>query len=144
MTLVLQRIEDILPVDVNDLALLAQQEGFCHVARLVAEWNDGFRFDRLGEMLMAGCQGDMLVAIGGVTIDPAHQDALRMRRFYVHPDYRRQGIGRILAKTLLDHALSFHRPLFVHAGTAVAPVFWESLGFSKHEQDGHTHQFKRV
>lgn len=90
---------------------------------------------------MAAWQNDILAALGGVTIDPVHEEALRMRRFYVHPDHRRQGIGRVLAEALLNHALTFQRPLFVHAGTAVAPAFWEAMGFRKHEQDGHTHQF---
>jgi GNAT superfamily N-acetyltransferase len=141
MALLLQRIEGVLPVEVSDLAVSAQQEGFSHVARLVTQWNEGFRFARSGEILMGVWHDGILAAIGGVTIDPAHAEALRMRRFYVRPDFRRQGIGRLLAQDLLHHALSSHRPVFVHAGTAVAPMFWEALGFSKHEQDGHTHQF---
>lgn len=90
---------------------------------------------------MTTWQHRSLAAVGGVTIDPVRSDGLRMRRFYVQPEYRRQGIGRFLARALMDHALSFDRPLFVHAGTAVAPVFWEALGFRKHDEDGHTHRF---
>ncbi|MCM2290792.1 GNAT family N-acetyltransferase [Allorhizobium sp. BGMRC 0089] len=139
--LVMRPVADALPQEVRTLAVTAKEEGFSHIERLVREWDDGFRYGRRGEVLLAGWQADHLAAIGGVTHDPVLSDALRMRRFYVHRDYRRQGVGRTLARSLLDHALSFHRPLFVHAGTADAASFWEAMGFSRHEQDGHTHHF---
>ena len=48
----------------------------------------------------------VLAAIGGITIDPIVPDALRMRRFYVRPAFRRTGIRGEIAQALLKSARS--------------------------------------
>jgi GNAT superfamily N-acetyltransferase len=81
-----------------------------------------------------------LAGIGGLTIESVVPGALRMRRFYVRPRWRRGGIGRNLAMALLDHALRSGRPITVNASRESIP-FWEALGFKPDARDGHTHLF---
>ena len=87
---------------------------------------------------MAGWRGAALAGFGGLTRDPAWPDALRMRRFYVRPAFRRCGLARMLAAALLAGAGG--RVVTVNAGTPDAPAFWEAVGFVQDERDGHTHR----
>jgi GNAT superfamily N-acetyltransferase len=61
-----------------------------------------------------------------------------MRGFYVRAVFRRHGVGRRLAETLIASV-----PPCVHlvanAGTQPAARFWEALGFMPDQRDGHTH-----
>jgi GNAT superfamily N-acetyltransferase len=43
--------------------------------------------------------------MGGITVDPIVPEALRMRRFYVRPAFRRTGIGREIGLALLEGPL---------------------------------------
>jgi GNAT superfamily N-acetyltransferase len=73
------------------------------------------RFDRPGEALLTAYSAGVLAAIGGITIDPIVPDALRMRRFYVRPAFRRTGIGREIALALLEGALQRVRVVTLNA-----------------------------
>ena len=73
----------------------------------------------------------------GLTIEPVVPGALRMRRFYVRPQFRRCGVGRKLVAALLAGADS-RWPITVNANPA-SIAFWESLGFKPDLRDGHTH-----
>jgi GNAT superfamily N-acetyltransferase len=95
------------------------------------------RFDRPGEALLAAYSEGVLAAIGGITIDPIVPDALRMRRFYVRPAFRRTGIGSEIAQALLERARSV--PLVTLNAAVKSVPFWESLGFVPQARDGHTH-----
>lgn len=118
----------------------AWREGHRFLERLASEWEAGLaRFDRPGEALLTAHLAGLLAGIGGLTLDPAVPGALRMRRFYVHPAFRRQRIGRRLAVALLDRPGTAGRSVTVNAGTVLAPVFWEALGFVAAPCDGYTH-----
>ena len=135
----LQRVIEELPADLAALREEARVEGYRFVERLATDWGSGtIRFDRQGESLLAARLHCVLAGIGGLTIDPVVPDALRMRRFYVRPAYRRSGIGRELATALLEWARSFSRLVTVNAAPA-STLFWESLGFTRDARDGHTH-----
>lgn len=129
-----------LPAGFPALRAEARREGFRFLDRLASEWEAGTaRFDRSGEVLLAASMGDVLAGVGGLTLDPVVPDALRMRRFYVHPAFRRYGVGRRLAVALLERPGTAGRRVTVNAGTAGAPAFWEALGFVPGRCDGHTH-----
>ncbi len=116
--------------DLSALAAAAAQEGHTILARLTAEWRSGAqRFDGVGEALLAATADGRIVAIGGITREPSDPALLRMRRFYVHPDFRGRGYGAALARQLIGAPASRGRPVTVHAGIASAAPFWESLGF---------------
>ena len=102
--------------------------------RLATEWEAReIRFARDGEALFAAYFGDRLVGIGGITWDPVIPGALRMRRFYVAKAFRRRGIARQLALSLLGRKEITGRSIIVNAGVGSAP-FWELLGFTLDRQ----------
>jgi GNAT superfamily N-acetyltransferase len=135
----LQRVIEELPAGFDALREEARAEGYLFVERLATDWMSGTtRFDREGEALLAARVNGVLAGIGGLTIEPVVRHALRMRRFYVRPAYRRSGIGRMLATALLERAQRTSRLVTVNAGPGSA-AFWESLGFAPDARDGHTH-----
>jgi len=131
-------IDDTLPEGFETLRAAALAEGHRHVERLAKDWEAGTtRFDREGEALLAVRSGGVLAGIGGLTVDPVVPCALRMRRFYVHPSFRRGGVGRQLATALLMRAGN-GRPITVNAA-AGSTAFWLALDFVPDMRDGHTH-----
>jgi GNAT superfamily N-acetyltransferase len=99
------------------------------------------RFDHDGEALLAAHVTGVLAGIGGPTIEPVLRGALRMRRLYARPLFRRAGIGPCLATALLERARITGLLVTVHAAPA-SVSFWESLGFAPHMRDGHTHLYR--
>jgi GNAT superfamily N-acetyltransferase len=135
----LERIVTELPAGFDALRAEAQREGYRHLDRLAEEWNaNRLRFDQDGEALLAAWVDADLAGIGGLTIDPVLPDALRMRRFYVAKSFRRTGIGRAIAKSLLAQLRASNRLVTVNAAAGSGP-FWESLGFVADRRDSHTH-----
>ena len=129
-----------LPVGLPILRAEARREGYRFLERLASEWEAGVvRFDRPREALLAAHMAGVLAGTGGLTLDPVAPSALRMRRFYVHPAFRRHGIGRGLAMALLQRPGTAGWNVTVNAGTAEASMFWEALGFVAERRDGHTH-----
>ena len=132
-----------LPAGFGDLRDEARREGYTHMDRLAAEWGSGTnRFDAAGEALMAARVGGELAGVGGITRDPIDAAALRMRRFYVRPRYRGQGIGRGLAAALLAQAGGAGSRIVLNAATETAVRFWEALGFVPDRCDGHSHSLR--
>jgi GNAT superfamily N-acetyltransferase len=138
----LEPVFDELPPSIKTLRVEAAGEDYRFLERLVAEWiSHETRFDREGESLLAAYVEGEFVGIGGITVDPALMGVLRMRRFYIRPLWRRHGIGRKLALSLLGRVERVNRMVTVNAGTAEAPAFWEALGFTPDRRNGHTHVF---
>jgi GNAT superfamily N-acetyltransferase len=138
----LEPVLDALPVGFDALRAEALAEGFRQVERLASDWETGrARFDRDGEALLAAHLNGVLVGIGGLTMEPVVPGALRMRRFYVRPAFRRIGVGCRLVSALLAGAAG-DRSITVNAAPA-SIAFWESLGFDPDPCDGHTHILNR-
>ncbi len=138
----IEKIDGALPAGFDALREEARGEGFRHLERLAGEWISGTtRFERDGEALLAASSNGMLAGIGGLTIDPVVPGALRMRRFYIRPNFRRRGVGRRLVAALLADTGS-RRPVTVNANPA-SVAFWESIGFRPDRRDGHTHRLDR-
>ena len=134
----LEAVVEDLPVGFDTLRREARAEGYRFIERLAAEWQSRTtRFDREGEALLAARVNGVLAGIGGLTLDPVITGAVRMRRFYVRPAFRRGGIGRELATALLARVPA-SRLITVNAAPASVP-FWDSLGFTPDLRDGHTH-----
>ena len=129
-----------LPDDFSTLRSDAVSEGYRFIERLVDEWNAGsVIFDKPGEALLIARCDNAIAGVGGVTVDPSDQAALRMRRFYVRPKFRRHGVARELAGVLIADALRTGRRLNVNAGTETAAVFWQTMGFRLSPSSHHTH-----
>ena len=136
----LERVVGELPIGFETLRAEALAEGYRNLDRLAADWVSGaIRFNRPGEALLVAYVGDELAGVGGLTVDPAVTEALRMRRFYVREQFRRCGMGRRLAGALLERAIAGDRPVTVNAA-AGSGAFWEALGFVPDERAGHTHK----
>ena len=133
-----------LPASFGLLWAEARAEGHRFMERLALDWHAGaMRFDHPGEVLLAGHIGGALACMGGLTREPGLPDALRMRRFYVRPGFRRRGAGRQLAAALLGRAAQASRRVTVNAGTADAAAFWEAVGFAPDRRGGWTHAFSQ-
>jgi GNAT superfamily N-acetyltransferase len=136
----LDRVTEALPEGFAALQAEASGEGFRMLDRLARDWEAGAdRYARDGEALLAARVDGALAGIGGLTHDPVLMDALRMRRFYVGPRFRRLGVARRLADALLALPRSHRTLITVNAGTPDAPAFWEALGFVRDSGGSHTH-----
>ncbi|EJC81595.1 acetyltransferase [Rhizobium leguminosarum bv. trifolii WSM2297] len=139
MSVDIRVICDRLPWEIADLESEARQEGHLHIARLIDEWSAGdVRFERDGERLLGAYVGEALAGIGGMTVEPGLSGALRMRRFYIRPEMRGHGIGRLLALALLNHGRDFCSVVTVHPGNPGAARFWKALGFQPCAPDSDT------
>lgn len=128
-----------LPTDFDALRAEAHAEGYRFVERLAKDWEAGAtRFDHDGEALLGAHVDGVLAGIGGLTLDPVVLGALRMRRFYVRPSFRRHGIGRKLVEALLKYPRRDGQVVVVNAARG-SSAFWEALGFVPDPREGHTH-----
>jgi hypothetical protein len=68
-------------------------QGLRFLERLLAEWENGSRFDQRGERFAGGFTDDVLAAVGGLSRDPYvdARDVGRLRHLYVLNAYRRRG-----------------------------------------------------
>lgn len=136
---------DLLPDGLGPLAERARAEGIGIVARVVERWRDGTEvYGRPGEsLLVAVVEPGRAVAIGGMTVCPTVAGALRVRRFYVDPEWRRGGLARAVAIRLLDDAAAHTSTITCNAGASDAAVpFWESMGFEPFDGPGITHRLE--
>ena len=140
MTIVLLPVMEELPAGFDVLRSDARDEGHTNMERLADDWISGAnRFSSAGEALFAAFITNELTGVGGITRDPACPAALRLRRFYVRPAFRRHGVGRLLAHALIQKSCPLNKRLVLNAETDLAVHFWQALGFAEDRRDGHTH-----
>lgn len=137
--------EDLLPDGLISLAGQADREGIRIVSTVLERWRDGTeRFRAPGEAILAATSGGEVVGIGALTQCPNVGGALRMRRFYVDPAWRRRGVARELARALIAAGFEHTDVITCNAGASDAAVpFWESMGFSPVDAEGITHIRRR-
>ncbi len=126
----------------EDLRAEARKEGYDFIETLVIEWASGQnRFDGVGEMLCGYFEGDEVIAVGGLTIDPfvGSPDVGRVRRVYVRPSRRRLGIGRALVEHLVAGASSSFRVIRLRAENEDAARLYERIGFEAIDDPNATH-----
>lgn len=130
-----------MPAALGALATMADSEGIRNVSFVVERWNDGGqRFDGPSEALLAAVVDGEVVAVGGLTSCPHVEGALRVRRFYVAPAWRRRGVATALARELIESARGSTQVVTCNAqASEAAGPFWESLGFVPSPIDGITH-----
>ena len=137
----IQKIE--LPVPgIERLLAEAREEGYDFIETLVEEWASAEnRFDAPGEALCGHLEGGLLLAVGGLNLDPfaGRPDIARLRRVYVRPAWRNKGIGRALVTALVDQARTHFRCVRLRAENADAARLYESMGFSPIQNPDATH-----
>ena len=132
-----------LPSTFHELVASAEAEGLRYLARLSDEWESGIkRFDRPGEFLLLAWEGDQLVGVGGLNLDPFAQDPQvgRLRHLYVRPSHRGRGVGRDLAERIIAGAREAFGVLRVRSFDA--GPFYESLGFEPTGEPKATHRLR--
>lgn len=124
----------------------AEREGIRIVRRLIERWADGTeRFDGVGEGVLVAVAGHRVIGVGALSQCPSVGGALRVRRFYVSPGWRRRGVARALAGQLIESGFA-HADLLTcnAAASSAAPPFWESMGFEPVTAEGITHTLRRA
>jgi len=117
-------------------------EGYNFVETLIEECATGTnRYDRPGETLLGCFDGDALVAVGGLNIDPFANDpdVGRVRRVYVRPAWRNRGIGCALVAALVELARGRFRRVRLRAENADAARLYERMGFEPTTEPDATH-----
>jgi GNAT superfamily N-acetyltransferase len=146
-TFVLRAAGPFLPDGLRDLEREATAGGIGNVSTLISCWVDGSqRYDRPGESLLVAVDAatNEVIGVGGLSQCPHVPGALRVRRFYVAELWRRRGVANAMARELIDGGLSVTDTLTCNArASAMAPPFWESLGFRPVEAEGITHRYRR-
>ena len=146
MAVQIEHLHDALPAGIDALATASRAEGIRNISLLVEQWQSGAqRFDQHNAALFAAFRDGELAGIGGITReDGIDEPAMRVRRFYVLPQFRRSGIATALAKACMAHGLRICPILTCNAQASdAAGVFWEAMGFEAVELPTITHVFRR-
>lgn len=129
--------------NVAALAEVARAEGFEFLDRLLREWRDGVnRFDGEGEALFGAFREGRLVGTGGLTRQRA--DLGRVRRVYVHPEWRRSGVATAILADVLALARSRYPAVVLYTETPEAARLYERMGFLPESTDGPDHATHRL
>lgn len=122
--------------DLGELLAASLREDLRFVKRLCDDWASGInRFDQPGEGLLVALDGTRVVGVCGLNRDPfvAGEGIGRVRRFYVLPAYRRQGLGGRMLDELVARALPHFTVLRVLS--LEARDFYRTHGFRLLEGD---------
>ncbi len=120
----------------------ARDEGYDFIETLVEEWASAKnRFDAAGEALCGHLDRGLLVAVGGLNLDPfaGRPDMGRIRRVYVRPAWRNKGIGRALVTALVEEARVHFSCVRLRAENVRAARLYESMGFAPISSPDATH-----
>jgi GNAT superfamily N-acetyltransferase len=123
---------------------LAKSENINVVSKLISSWSVSKAFfgDR-GEGLWIArtTESGEVIGVGGITSCPTLPGCRRVRRFYISPQWRRCGVATALANRCIERAKSAGiLTVTCHAAaSAMAPRFWESIGFEPVEDSDITH-----
>ena len=135
---------DLLAHDYAPLRAEALQEGHQFIETLIVEWISGKnRFAVPGEALCGSIQHGLLIAVGGLTCDPfLHRPEIgRIRRVFVRPGWRKQGLGAAMVSWLLNHARSQFECVRLRTDNPAAARLYERLGFLPIADPHATHMF---
>lgn len=124
------------------LVTQARVEGYRFIDRLEAEWRSkANRFEASGECLLGIVEGEDLLAIGGLNIDPYVADGStgRLRHVYVRIERRNQGLGRQLVGALIAAGVPRFSAIRLRTDKPLAARLYEGMGFRAVEAEDATH-----
>ena len=136
------RTRDLEPYDWAEVLRSSRQEGHGMVARVLSDFRSGAnRFDRPGELLLVCLDANSVAAVCGLNIEeePCFGKAARIRRLYVRPSHRGEGLARSLIDAVVASATGQYDVLTVNVGTLPARDFYEHLGFAGVDHPRITH-----
>lgn len=117
---------------VLDLAAVARNGGYKNIDTLTREYRSGLnRFQDAGEGLFGVVEGGRLLGIGGLNIDPYENSRKvgRIRRLYVHPASRRDGVASLLMRKIEALATQNFSRVQLFTTSSTANRFYTSLGY---------------
>lgn len=138
------RVVEALPHGFDVMCEEAAAEGVRNVTALAEQWTSGEqRFDEPCALFAALVEGE-LAGVGGVTVETGlAEPAMRMRRLYVRPAFRRTGLATRLAGAMMQQGFQAAPLLTLNAAaSAAAPPFWEAMGFARVDWPGMTHALR--
>ncbi len=122
-----------LPAEFNQLVVASVHENFRFLERLRSEWETGDnRFINPGEAFFVARVEGRLAGVCGLNRDPYSPNAGvgRLRRLYVLPEFRRQGVARCLVWRAMSVAREHYVSVRLRTDNAEASRFYQELGFS--------------
>lgn len=103
------------------------------VRQLIVDYQSGRnRFDKPGEALWAASAQDDVIGVCGLNVDPFADDsenAGRVRRLYVLPCWRRQGVARQLMDAVEEMATGNFSMLTAFTTEWSAAAFYAARGY---------------
>ncbi|MDO9223498.1 MAG: GNAT family N-acetyltransferase [Caulobacter sp.] len=141
---IILRVIEALPHGFDVICADAAAEGVRNMALLAGEFgSDADPYLEPGALFAAVIGGD-LAGVGGVTVETGlDEPAMRMRRLYVRPAFRRTGVARALAGAMMQQGFQTAPLLTLNAAaSAAAPPFWEAMGFAPADRPGITHTLR--
>jgi GNAT superfamily N-acetyltransferase len=133
MTFKVEQVKDLQAIEIEPLVKESETEGYRFLTRLVNDYQDGTNtFNKPGEALLSvRNEGGTIVAIGGVNQSPFSEDTqvARLQRFYVLDEARRQGVGSLLLKEIVDHSRDAFKVVTVRTESSKADAFYRANGF---------------
>lgn len=118
-------------------------QNFNFLKKMQEEWISGKnQFNKNGERAFAVFDGNILIGIGGLNIDPylPNDQIGRVRHLYILSTYRKNGAGKLLMNEIIKTAKLYYPKLRLKTDTAIAAKFYESLGFAKVTSDSASHE----
>ncbi|MDM1261981.1 GNAT family N-acetyltransferase [Acinetobacter indicus] len=136
-----------LPEQIVELEKQASKEGFAFVQCLIDEYQSAKnRFDQPGEFLLFAYDQDKLIACGGLNQQwndqEVEQGIGRVRRFYVLPEYRKHGVGKLLLQYLEKKARPHFSALCLDTETKSAAHFYQKQNYVYVENHPNYNYFK--
>ena len=113
--------------------------------RMAAQWHSGeARFTKAGEILLGAFEGEKLVGVCGLTIDPYVESpgVGRLRHLFVGKAGRRQGVGSALVREILAHAAGHFAIVRLRTDADIRGAFYASFGFRPINDPNATHQLR--
>ena len=138
------RLVEALPDGFDVICAEAAAEGVRNMAMLAVEFGSkDDPFTDPGALFAAIVDGD-LAGVGGVTPETGlAEPAMRMRRLYVRPAFRRRGVARALAGAMMQQGFQTAPLLTLNAAASpAAPPFWEAMGFETVDWPRVTHALR--
>ncbi|PYN03818.1 MAG: GNAT family N-acetyltransferase, partial [Candidatus Rokuibacteriota bacterium] len=98
-------------------------------------------FDRPGEALFVARDGERVIGVGGLNIDPyaATGNVGRVRHLYVLAAHRRRGIGERITAEIIAAARGRFENLRLRTSNPAAARLYERLGFRRTDDADCTH-----
>lgn len=121
----------------------ARSERVAFLDRMKAEWETGAnRFSQPGEVLLGAFDGDQLLGVCGLNIDPYEDDPAmgRLRHLFVAQAGRGRGTGKALVEAILKHARGRFSAVRLRTDPDIRGSFYESLGFHVISKPQATHE----